>query len=60
MFKPFKFRSSNGEEYTININQITYIVPEGNTSSITLSCGTKLDCGFPINRLLEELDQKLS
>lgn len=60
MFKPFKFRSSDGEEYTINVNQITYIIPDGNKTVIALSCGTKLDCGFPIHHLLEELNQKLS
>jgi len=60
MFKPFKFRSSDGEEYTININQITHIVPDSRGSVITLSCGTKLDCGLPIHLLLEELNQKLS
>lgn len=60
MFKPFKFKSFNDVEYTININQITHIEPEGNKTLITLSCGTKLSCGFSVGRLLEEFNQKLS
>lgn len=57
MFKPFTFRSINQEIYTINTNQITFITEDSHNGGtiITLSCGTRLSCGFSMDKIQREL-----